>query len=195
MRRIKEHYASVGFLDAKVTRRLSADAHQNVEIIFEINEGSLKKIVGAYLHYGVTNLQAFIVENLICVLKLLYLKTSSIFRWDPSVSMPPIFLTKPRISDKKLTSLYAQKGYPYAHVTLEQKENESGVELHYHLDPDVTFKTQKSLRAFKQNLPPVLLGEILFDEVTYQVRRPVFRREMGLPENYRNVPLDPILPF
>ena len=191
MRRIKEHYASVGFLDAKVTRRLSADAHQNVEIIFEINEGSLKKIAGAYLHYGVTNLQAFIVEKFDLCPEVALPKDLVNLPLGPFCVNAAYFPDQAENQRQKLTSLYAQKGYPYAHVTLEQKETKAGVELHYHLDPDVTFKTQKSLRAFKQNLPPVLLGEILFDG-NIHTETSVLRREMGLPENYRNVPLDPI---
>ena len=191
MRRIQEHYAAKGYLETTVSNRMSADSHHNAEIIFIIEEGEIKKIAGAYLHHGVTNLRSFVVDQFdLCpdhpLPKNLEKQPIGPFCVDAAY-----FPEKAETQRQKLTSLYAQKGYPYAHVDLETKTTESGIELHYLIDPDMTFKTQESLRAFKQNLPPVLLGEILFDG-NVQTQTSVLRREMGLPENYRNVPLDPL---
>ena len=191
MRRIQEHYASVGYLQATVSNRISADAHHNVEIIFVINEGIIQKITGAYLHHGVKSLQSFVINHFDLCPKLPLPENLEKQPLGPFCIGAAYFPDKAETQRQKLTSLYAQKGYPYAHVSLETKEQESGIELHYHIDPDMTFKTQESLRAFKQNLPPVLLGEILFDG-NVQTQTSVLRREMGLPENYRNIPLDPL---
>ena len=92
---------------------------------------------------------------------------------------------------QQLASLYVQEGYTYVHVELEEIEKNNAVKINYVIDPDTTFKTQKSMEAFKRNLPPVMLGEVLFDG-NMRSRTDVLRREMGIPENYRNLPLAPL---
>ncbi|MBL91582.1 MAG: hypothetical protein CMH56_07185 [Myxococcales bacterium] len=190
--RLQEHYRLAGHAKANIQTRISSDEHQNIEVVFHIEEGVAQKIKHVYIHHGVDKLKdrALDVFDLCVVPNPPHHKNETTM--GPFCSGTPYLAENVEAQRQKLVSMYVQEGYTYAHVSMEQTEDQGHVEVHYTIDPDTSFETQKSMEAFKRNVPPVLLGEILFDG-NMRTQTSVLRREMGITDNYRNIPLSPLV--